>query len=118
MSGVADNRRVVAIRDNQTGLRGKIPLLFKQSRELRRNRPEESIAKVEIVEPFAVAEQIGPGDLDLDDRQPALGVDRHQIGAPPIGQGHFAYCEKVLPTEQASDSPCDLGRDRRSVGET
>ena len=61
---------------------------------MRRHRPEEAVAIIEIVDPFAVAEQVGLGDLDLDDGQAALGVDRHQVGAAAVGQRHFADREQ------------------------
>ena len=85
MRGFTDHRRVIAVGDDQPGLRGEVLLLLEQTGEVRRDRPEEAIALVEIIEPFAVADQVGLGDLDLDNRQPALGIDRHQVGAAPVG---------------------------------
>ena len=85
MRRFTDDRRIVAVGDDQTSFPGKIPLLFEDSREMRRHGPEETIAIIEIVEPFAVAEQVRLGDLDLDDREAAYTVDRHEIGAAAVG---------------------------------
>ena len=60
--------------------------------------------------------QVGLGNLDLDDREAPLRIDRHQVGAAAVGKGHLADSEQVLAAEQPSDSARDFGRDRRSVG--
>ena len=57
--------------------------------EAGRYAPEEAIAEIEIVGPFAIAQQIAALDLDLDDDHPTLGVHSHQIGAPTVAERHF-----------------------------
>src|SRR4051794_41101180 len=91
--GFTDDRRIVTIGDNQSRLRWQIAFLVENSRKLRRHRPKEAIAIIEIIEPLAVTEKIGLGDLDLDDRKSAFGIDRHEIGAPSVGEWHFANRE-------------------------
>ncbi len=108
---------VVTIGNEDSGIPRPETLVIEQGRQQVRNRPEESVAIIEIVDPFLVAEQIGAADLDLDDRQFPFGPDRHQIRAPAVGQRHFAHGEQILPAEQARHAARHLGRDGRSVDE-
>ena len=99
MRGLAHHRGIVTVGDDQSRSIGQIPLLLEDSREVRRHRPEEAVAIVEIIRPLAVADKIRLGDLDLDDREASLAVNRHQVGAPPVRQRHLADGEQVLPAE-------------------
>src|SRR5438270_5144933 len=118
MRGFADHCRIVTIRNDQSGYTGQVALLIEDSREVRRYRPVKTVAIIEIVEPLAVSEKVGLGDLDLDDREAAAAVERHQIGTPTIGQRHFTDGEAILAAEQPGHAPSDVGRDWRNVSET
>ena len=60
-----------------------------------------------------IYDEIGLGDLNLDDREAALGINRHQVGAPPVRQRHLANSEQVLATEQTCHAARNLGSERR-----
>src|SRR3546814_1750842 len=76
---LAHDRRIVAIGDDQPGTRRQKGIAIERARvEPRRQCPEKTVAMIEILGPFCVPEQIGPRDLDLDDRDPALGIDRSE----------------------------------------
>ena len=79
---------------------------------MRRHGPEESVAVIEIIGPFVVADQICLGDLDLDDGETALRIDRHQVRAAAVGKRHFADGEQVMATEQTRDSTGHFRCDR------
>jgi hypothetical protein len=63
------------------------------------HRPEEAIAIFKIIGPFLVGKEVGPADLDLNDREFALGPDRHQVGAPAVWQRYLAHREQVMPAK-------------------
>ena len=117
MRSFTDHRRIVAVGNDQPRFPGQIALLFEIARQMRRHRPVETIAIVEIVEPFAVADQVRLGDLDFDDREAAVTVDCHQIGAAAVGKRHFAHREQVLAAEQPRNAARDIRSNRRSIGE-
>src|SRR5205085_9699071 len=85
--------------------------------EPRRHRPVEAVAIAEIVAPFLVAHKVGPGDLDLDDGDEALAVDRHHVRPPAVGQRHLAQGERILVEEQPGYAARDVLRRGRCVGE-
>ena len=66
---VAHDRGIVAVGDDQARGSGKIALMLEQCGKIRRHRPEEMIAIIEIVGPLGIIDQVGLGDLDLDDGQ-------------------------------------------------
>jgi hypothetical protein len=84
---LAHHRGIIAVGDDQPRFAGQVALLLEDSREVRRHRPEEAVAIIEIVEPFAVAEQVGLGDLDLDDGQPPLASIAIMSARRPLGSG-------------------------------
>jgi hypothetical protein len=113
-----DDLGIVAVGDDQAGAIGaEIVAVEGREAEAGRHRPIEEVAIIEIVAPFAVAEQIGARDLDLDDDQPALGVDRDHVGAPAVGQRHLANREHVAAEEQPGHAAGDILRGERRVGE-
>jgi hypothetical protein len=57
-------------------------------------------------------------DLDLDDGQAALRINRHHVRASSVRQRHFANREQLLAEEEAGDAARHLGRNRRRIGET
>ena len=118
MRGLTHHRRIIAVGDNQAGCARKIALLIENARQMRRHGPVETVAIVEIIRPLAVPKEVRLRDLDLDDRESALAVDRHQVGAATVGQRHFANREQVLAAEQARHSARHVGGDRRRIGET
>ena len=118
MRGFANNCSVVAVSNDEAGVARQVTLFLEDLRQVRRHGPKETVAITKIIGPFAVAEKIGLGDLDFDDREAALPVDRHQIGAATIGQRHLAYCEQILSTEEARYAPRDFGGNWRGIRET
>src|SRR5690606_20160490 len=66
-----------------------------------------AVAPVAIIGPFAVDVQVGEADLDLDDGDVAPGIDRGQVGAPPVGQRHLRNrdqrCLRAQPAYPARD---------------
>ena len=98
-----------AIGDDQPGDVGQEVGTVANPGKFGRHGPEEPVAIIEIVGPFAVAQEVGLRDLDLNDRQPTLGVDRHHVGATTVGQRHFADREQVLTAKQPGHAPRDLG---------
>src|SRR6185295_3696588 len=100
---------------DQSRFSRQVALFLKQSREMRRDRPEEAVAIIEIVEPFAVADQVGLRDLDLNDGETAFGVYGHQVCSPAVGQRHLAYSEQILAAKQAGNAPRDLAGDWRGI---
>jgi hypothetical protein len=85
--------------------------------EAGRHRPEEAVTIIQIVDPFVIAEQIGPRNLDLDDGQDPARADRHHVGPAPVGQRHLAQCVEILAVEQAGDSARHVLGHGRLVGE-
>jgi hypothetical protein len=81
-----------------------------------RQAPVEPVAELEVVGPFAVAEQVGARGLDLDDHQLALGVDSHQVGAPAVAQRHLGERPDVVAREQPADAAGDRARAPGVVG--
>ena len=99
MRSFADNSRIIAVSHNQTCLLRKKALFFKDDRKMRGNSPEKPITIFEIIGPFAVANKIGLGDLDLYDRKIALAINRHQVGAASIWKRYLADCKLILATQ-------------------
>ena len=70
------------------------------------HRPEEAIAMIKIIRPFAVTAQIREADLDLDQCQTAGCIDSKDVGPTAPGKRHFgerAYtgaqhvsCRKIM----------------------
>lgn len=108
---------IVAVGDNQSRFTWKKALFLQNECEVRRYRPEETIAKFEIIGPLAVADEIGLGDLDLDDRESPFAVDCHQIRPAPVGKREFANCEQILATEKASHAARYFCSERRTIDE-
>src|SRR3546814_9471068 len=77
--------------------------------EPRGERPIEAVAPVAIVGPFAVTVQISAADLDLDDGDLALCVDRGQVGAPPVRQRHLGNRDQPRLREQPAHAARDIG---------
>lgn len=118
MRSIAYDRCVIAIGHDQASIVRKEALLFEEVGEVRRHGPKESVAIFEVVGPFAVAQQVRLGDLDLHDRERALGVDRHKVRAAAVRQRHFADSEEIVPAKQPGYAARDLARDRRQIRET
>ena len=118
MRRFARDHRVIAVGDDQPGRAWKEARTLANRRQRGGHRPIKAVAIIEIVQPRAVADQIGLGDFDLNNGEAALWIDRHHVGAATIWQRHLADCEQVLPAEQAGHSASDFGRDRGSVSET
>jgi hypothetical protein len=103
-----ENLRVIAIgNDHPAALRQERRGIERRAVQLRRESPVEAVAIVQIVGPFRVAQQIGAAHLDLDDGDPALGVDAHQIGAASAAQRHFGQAPGIVAREQPADSARD-----------
>ena len=85
--------------------------------EAGRHRPAKPIAIIEIVLPLHVATQVGARAFDLDDRDAAFGIERHDIGAPPVAERDFAQRHQILPPQQPRDAARDIGGDQGCVGE-
>ena len=95
---LAQDRGVVAVGDDHARSLGQERFAVQRAMvEPGRHRPEEAVAMVEIVEPFAVAEQIGARHLDLDDDDLAARVDRHDVGAAAAVERHFAHRRQIVP---------------------
>src|SRR5438270_12047183 len=77
MRGFADDGGIVAVCHNQTGFARQVALFLEYPRQMRGHRPIKTVAITEIVEPFAITEQVRLGDLDLDDGAAPLAIDRH-----------------------------------------
>src|SRR5439155_9116943 len=86
MRGLTDHRSIVAIGNDQPRLAWQIALFVKDPRQERGDRPVESIAIFKIITPFPIADEVSLSDLDLDDGQAALRINRHEVGAAAIGQ--------------------------------
>ena len=108
----ADDLGVVAIgHDHPTVFGMKARVIETGAVEVRGQAPIEPVAVIEVIGPLGVAEQVGAADLDLDDDDPALGVDPHQIGAAvaPAGLGrqrHFGDAPHVVAREQSANPAC------------
>ncbi len=107
---------VVAIGDDHPAAVGAVVRAVERPAiEPRRHPPEEAVAMIEIVGPFAIAQQIAALDLDLDDDHPSLGVDPHQIGAAAVAQRHFGQAPDIVAREQPRD-PAAHGFGGRGLG--
>lgn len=99
---------IITVGHHDTAAIGAIVLSIKDIPvDLRRKPPIESIAEVEVIGPFAIAEQIAALDLNFDDDDPALRIETHQISAPSVAQWHFRHQPDIIPGEQALDAAAD-----------
>jgi hypothetical protein len=105
--GFPDDRAFEAIGQDQTLVRRQ-----HIAREIAAGSEIEAIAIAEIVLPFAIAQEIRPARLDLDDCDPARMVECHQIGAPAVGERQLAE-HRVVAVDQGADHPA---LDVRSAG--
>ena len=111
-------RCIVTVRNDQPSFARKISLFLEDSGQVRRNRPIELIAIFKIIGPLAVIDQVGLGNLDFDNGEAALCVDRHQVGTAAIGQRNFTNGEQILPAQKPSQPAGYVGSDWWSVGKT
>ena len=116
MLGRAEHLRIVAIGDDQPGYVGTEMRLFEGlERKARRNRPAEAVTIIEIFVPLAIATQVRARAFDLDNRDAAFGIDRHDIGAPAVAKGNLANADQILPPEEPRDPARDISGDERSI---
>lgn len=104
---------IEAISDHQ-------PLVLRQNviGEVGRNGECKKIAIVQIVTPFVIGLEIGKPGLDLDDGEPALVVQRHDICASPIGERQLEEDRLIGSHQRASHSafkPCGHLRADRQI---
>src|SRR5689334_4694266 len=99
MCGLTDHSRVVSVGDDQPCFARQVSFLLEDSGKAGRHRPEKAVAIVEIVSPFAVSEKVSLRDLNLDDGQTALRINRHEIRTAAVRKRHFADCEEVLSAQ-------------------
>ncbi len=69
----------------------------------------------QIIGPFAIAHQIGARHLDLDDRDIAPRIDRHQVGAASAVQRDFGDRDQIVPQQHATHPTRHLRRDQRGI---
>ena len=120
MHRFADHRGVVAVGDDQSGLsRADIVPPRRIARQMRRNRPEEAVAIIEIVEPFAVpdADRALATLISTIVKAPLASI-AIMSARRPFGKRHFADREQVLAAEQPGHPARDFRGDRRGMGET
>src|SRR5207237_1088126 len=55
---LADDRGVIPVSDDQPGLAREVALLLQDPRQVRRHRPVEAVAIIQIVKPLAVADEV------------------------------------------------------------
>ena len=67
----------------------------------------EKIAIFQIVPPFVVRLEIGKSGFDLDDGEPALMVQRHDIGAPAVGERQLEKNGLIGSHQRAADPASD-----------
>ena len=112
--GGTDNFPVIAIGHDDAAAIGAICVAFERAAIHPRGQgPEEPVAEIEIIGPFAIAQQVAPLDLDLDDDHLPLSVDPHHVRAPPIAQRHFGEAPDIVARKQpryaAGDVACRGG---------
>ena len=105
-----DDLAIIPIRHHDTAAIGTIVFAIEHiAIELRRQAPIKAVAKIEVVGPLAVTEQIAALDFHLDNNNPALWIEAHQVGAPPVAQRHFGHQPDIVSGEQALDAAADAG---------
>ena len=67
----------------------------------------------EIIVPFAIAEQVRPRHLDLDDDDVAMRIERHQVGAAAVAQRHFGDRDAIVAKQHARDAATHISRNQR-----
>src|SRR5213078_3556243 len=56
--GVTNDRCVIPVGDDEPGLGGQVAVLVEDVRQIWWHRPEETVAIIQIIEPFAIADKI------------------------------------------------------------
>jgi len=113
-----DDFRVIGVGDDHAAAVGpEVGAVEAGAVELGRQAPVEAIAKIEVIGPLAVAQQVAARGLDFDDYHLALGVDAHQVGTAPVPERHLGQRPDVVAREQPADPARDghgatLGRIR------
>jgi len=101
----AQNFGIVTIGDdNPAGVRQERFCFQAGTIKVRGKTPIEAVAMVEIIGPFAIAQQIGPADLDLHDHHAAFCIDTHQIRTATVAQRHFRQAPHVITRKKATDA--------------
>ena len=73
-----------------------------------RDSPEKPIAKIQIVGPFGVAQQIAARDFDLHDHKQPFGINPHQVRAPVVLQRDLRKAPDVVAREKPAYPSGDL----------
>ena len=104
----ADDFGVVAVRhDHPAAIGPEVETVEDRAIDAGRNAPIEPVAKVEIVGPLAVTHKVRTAYLDLDDHDPPLRIDTHQIGPASVAQRHFSQAPDVVSREEPANSARD-----------
>ena len=106
---MAEDLCIIFVGDNNPAAFGQVGFaLQRRSIEFRRHAPVKKVAKVQIVCPFVVAEQISSLHLDFDNHEQAFCIDTHQVSAATILERHFIHAPDAITSKQPLDPACDL----------
>ena len=64
----------------------------------------------------AAHEQVRARDLDLDDHDAAMRIQRHQVNAPTAIQRHLRHRHQIMAEEQPGDAATHLRRAQWRAG--